>query len=675
MSLKVWLPLDKDTKNYGISNIDKDLSYKQLTQQTTGKIGNCYNKGNIYHLSKDIIDNQWTVCFWFKQSQFADYNDILLCKNTSVATDAQFYISAYNNGTKLNVRINGSEFTGCPYTFDINTWYHIAVSYDGNNWIAYVNGIVLQSGTTTIAKVNALNLGIGTRSGNAAGTSCSSTETYKYLNDVRIYDECLSSKQIKEISKGLICHYKFDNVQNSRSLILNGFGELGNTGWSSSNVSTTEIPSGVSGVKASFYNGNATNVFTPIIPKHSYTFDMYVKSSGATSGYTYPSIYPYDIDKKMIDHFDCASGFWTESVTTLTQPLNPGDTVIHAANLSGWSTGDNYGYHVAIFGYADSTGYVYPDLEFTQDTPIFGTKTDKSHIDKTNNTITLNSAFTGKARPVGTKICQSTEGGTYYYPFGQLNLANLSNWTHYNTTFVPYYASRLKYAKYWKYSTYSNTYQAAISLIDNNFNKNEVSDDSGFSHSGVINGNLTFSDESDRYKKSLIFDGNSYCQTQSPSTEVRTISFWAKWKTIPSGQSVVFMDYKSKIGFGIYSGGLLCSSNAVSSKAFIKANIVANQWYHFVIVNPDNINTSTNRKLYINGVEQTPTSNTSNWTYELDYLQVGKRSTTSDGFNGQISDFRMYVTALSDDDIKQLYNTSAFIDDKNNMMAYEFVEE
>jgi hypothetical protein len=44
-------------------------------------------------------------------------------------------------------------------------------------------------------------------------------------------------------------------------------------------------------------------------------------------------------------------------------------------------------------------------MTYTADSPIFGTYSDKSNIDKTNNTITLKSAFTGEDRPAGTVIC------------------------------------------------------------------------------------------------------------------------------------------------------------------------------------------------------------------------------------------------------------------------------
>ena len=86
--------------------------------------------------------------------------------------------------------------------------------------------------------------------------------------------------------------------------------------------------------KASFYGGNMTQEYIPITPKHSYTISAYIKSSGGTSGDTYPSIYPYDADKKFISNAHCPDGFLPTTLTTLSQPLNPGDTVIYATNLS-----------------------------------------------------------------------------------------------------------------------------------------------------------------------------------------------------------------------------------------------------------------------------------------------------------------------------------------------------
>ena len=86
---------------------------------------------------------------------------------------------------------------------------------------------------------------------------------------------------------------------------------------------------------------------------------------------------------------------------------------------------------------------------------------------------------------------------------------------------------------------------------------NRICDCSGLGNNGTITGTLSLDTNTPRYQNSTSFNGTSYIQVESPSTEVRTITFWAKWNSIPSGQSVVFVDQKSKIGFGIMQTGLL----------------------------------------------------------------------------------------------------------------------
>ena len=200
-----------------------------------------------------------------------------------------------------------------------------------------------------------------------------------------------------------------------------------------------------------------------------------------------------------------------------------------------------------------------------------------------------------------------------------------------------------------------------------------IYDCSGYNYHGTVTEALTSSNDSPRYDVSTHFNGTAYSYVTSISSEIKSISLWVKWDSIPSGQSVVFMDYKSRIGFGLMSTGILCGSVANTYKTFSKDNLVANTWYHFVIVNPGAA-TGTDRKLYINGVEQTAKTTVSVWSYSLNYLQIGKRSTTSDGFVGCISDFRMYSTVLSDDDVLELYHTGESISKDKTLFAYSYNE-
>lgn len=204
-------------------------------------------------------------------------------------------------------------------------------------------------------------------------------------------------------------------------------------------------------------------------------------------------------------------------------------------------------------------------------------------------------------------------------------------------------------------------------------NSTIIYDCSGYQNNGTIVGNLTAAAGSPRYGTATQFPGTTYLKCISPSAEGQTISVWAKWNSIPSGQSIIYIDYKTKTGLGLMNTGILCSSCGLNSYTFSKATIMANIWYHFVIVCPNGSENAT-RQLYINGVEQTATNSTSNWTYATDELQIGKRNTTSDGFNGQLSDFRIYTTAFTPEQIADLYHTSMSIDNQGNIYARELIE-
>ena len=44
-------------------------------------------------------------------------------------------------------------------------------------------------------------------------------------------------------------------------------------------------------------------------------------------------------------------------------------------------------------------------------------------------------------------------------------------------------------------------------------------------------------------------------------------------------------------------------------------------------------------------------------------------------FNGKMSDLRIYATALSEDDIKELYNVPTSLDNNGNIFTGELIEE
>lgn len=230
MSLQVWLPLNGNLDNLGLYELSNP------TRNTTsilsdGKIGKCRNGSLVWHLQNDdIIDNQWSVTMWVKlTSTPGPNNNVLFCKNLADSNNIQIYLSIQASGQGLYLGVNSySTKISTSYSFALNTWYHIAATYDGQNASLYVNGIQQASGVITQAKPDGLlNLCINGRGSTEAGTNTTALLAGGNFNDFRLYDHCLSAKEVEEIAKALILHYPLDNngLGNLDSVVANSWGQ------------------------------------------------------------------------------------------------------------------------------------------------------------------------------------------------------------------------------------------------------------------------------------------------------------------------------------------------------------------------------------------------------------------------------------------------------------------
>ena len=178
---------------------------------------------------------------------------------------------------------------------------------------------------------------------------------------------------------------------------------------------------------------------------------------------------------------------------------------------------------------------------------------------------------------------------------------------------------------------------------------NTVYDCSGYQNNGTISGSLSCSADSPRYNKSCKF-GSGIIGTTSGFASAQSYTFWAN--VVDKTAQTVFVDGASKLGFGMFSTYFICSSAGKTSAKYSTANLTIG-WHHFAVVND---------LLYIDGVLQEKPSGTDTWVYSGSMLEIGNRSNgNSYPWKGQISDFRVYATALSSEDIKELYNTSCII--------------
>lgn len=207
MALRVWLPLNGTLENKGLENLT--VTNNGATVDASGKIGSCYyfngsaqylqfskSLGNIYS-----GDFSWTL--WIKRTD--DTRGVLISEYSSTGA-SNVALELGTNG-RLRIYWNGSpDYYPSNCTIPKDIWTHVAVTKTTNNIKVYINGEYVTESTATLsARPSSSKIRIG--DDYRGGTSVS---YMGYLNDIRIYDNCLSTKEVHDISKALVLHYKLD---------------------------------------------------------------------------------------------------------------------------------------------------------------------------------------------------------------------------------------------------------------------------------------------------------------------------------------------------------------------------------------------------------------------------------------------------------------------------------
>lgn len=245
----------------------------------------------------------------------------------------------------------------------------------------------------------------------------------------------------------------------SDNLITNGFGELGN------NTNIGGIFDGADRIvgKGSFRQeeGNKGLLFSEHIVidnKKVYNFDYYMHTLKGV-GRSYAMICPYDVDGKRITYPSLGGRNYNSTTpvkfTKLVKPLKVGDTEVYVEDASLWNgqAPQDYQRSIIMWGYKNSFGYTYPDGTYSQ---LMQMKTyDIGAVDTTANKITLNKPWavtnpnsSDGIFPVGHTLSPTSDGSTYLYLNGHVNIQVPTTYTKYshlisgssefaNTTLIP----------------------------------------------------------------------------------------------------------------------------------------------------------------------------------------------------------------------------------------------
>ena len=574
MALRVWLPLNGNFKNQGTS-LFTSPSLPSGASWGDGKLGKGLVINNAGSSSGEISDlaglQKFTICFWYKipsGKTFTQWSDLVYNNASSVL---RLEVSN-TSGTSTNWFGFGMDAGGLSgQTVTLDTWYHEAITVNGTTLTRYVNGV--QKGQKTAGSQatlgNTIKLG--------------DTGMYCTLCDLRIYDECLSPKQIHEISKGLIAHYKLEGIGANPNLFKNTL--------------------------------NAT---------HS--------SSGAVTGSSSSANFS-------LDSTATAANLAGKQVT-ISVDIDAVDVVANEE-----SGGHRAGTEIAFSRSGGGTTYLGAWQTFTD--------TASTVRKKLVATGTIPSDWTGGLTERNMYI-QRLASGTVKLSNLKIEIGGVAtDWT-------------------------PSVDDAIYSKLG--FNNMLLEDVSGNGYNATKVGTLNFDSTAPRY------NGGSGCATgiDGLKTDLSisgmpelTISFWVKPNASNGGYCCIMSPYNNPAGAGLWIATNCegCGLWAYRSKYTAGGSLLtAGTWYHAVYV----FNKGT-AKWYLNGVEQTLTKNTyTDTTIPLLNNSIGN-TYTGTGWNtknyGSLSDFRIYATALSAADVKQLYDTAGFVDNTNNMYAYEFKEE
>ena len=586
MSLQVWLPLNGNLNNQGLSEVT--VTNNGATIDSNGKIGSCYSfdTGKYLTVTKPAsITKEISYSCWVNISSWnsTTYDCILSMATGTGWADSRATLCRNSGSTNLTWNIaDGSSrsYVNSSTSLSLNTWYHIACTYDGAKLRIYINGVEDNSASTSLTpNYSSANLRIGSWSGNNYNLK-------GFLNDVRVYNHCLSAKEVKEIGKGLVCHYKLDN---------NGFG--------------------------------GENL---ILESHRVT------SGGGASGIT--STYMEDGSLKIVstsgnsNYRSC--GFSKDSNSNVGSKLSVGDTYTISLDVK-----VEEGSSLPTLFINGGNGY--------------------KALHPVNGKITTNNWF----RAYYTSTW--SEPGTSY--------GNISLHLGFSSAIGTFYFKNFKLEKG------SKPTQWCPSPLDDNtlgLDSTTESDCSGLSNNGTKIGGLTpsTSPSSIRYESCYNFDGNTgsiqipNLATLVPNGEF-TMNCWIyhdntwsskTWETIFGGPS----------GFELEAKNSSTNSPVLYAYSWGKgsATYELNKWNMITMTR-----NASEAKFYING--ELKITGSAGTIPSGNYFIGAWNSSSQQNYKGRISDFRLYSTVLSMEDIKMLYNTSASVDKNGNMYAYEFKEE
>ena len=229
MALIAHYPLNGDAKDY--SGYGNDLTPHGYipSDEFIGAHKTTTNSDYLITSKEWVYDQEVTLAIWAKETGNDGSSIAGLISDHHHSPSPMTGITIYNSGAnQLTFAVGlGTSRPSYSFThlFDSSEWCHYAVTYNNGLVKVYQNGVML--GSREVPPIAHVVGRVG-----CLGRWSPSYSTYNLvgsLSDARVYDHALSDKEVRELAKAKVLHYKFDEQDITTKIVkdCSGFGNDG----------------------------------------------------------------------------------------------------------------------------------------------------------------------------------------------------------------------------------------------------------------------------------------------------------------------------------------------------------------------------------------------------------------------------------------------------------------
>lgn len=595
-----------------------------------------FDGSNSYVEIQDRADLRFTgevlsISFWMYATGngSGDFSRIIDKKTGYAGADNGYYL-CYLDNEYLAVSF-GNTYDITTVKLNKNTWYHVVAYADGSKWKVYVNGVLSWTATRSSLPASSTR---PIRIGDSSADDYLGQRNFQgKLSDMKIYNRILTDSEIKllyesykpnkyqsTLNNGLISYWKLNSENGATDLVGNNHGVAqggvtigGVVDRKGKSDGATEFD-GVNDYVQSL--GNSMDEFIDV------TFNFWIKPTGFATGAATSLI-----SKRTAT----TNGYFIFAYTSTGNEL----TWDYGGTAYRWYTGyipTLNKWQCITLTRNNSGRYLYVNGELYSSTPIAG---NKDLLTNSNN------MFVG-----ADKI-----GSSDYHFKGSMQDIMI-----YNRSLTPDEVKELHQTSELRKNINLDKGLVGYWTLDI---ENGVKDLTPYGNHGVAQGGVIIGGVVDRKEKvggATGFDGSVKFVNFNKAiidTEEWTFSTWIKMHSLGSGKyQFIYSQYSDssqpdRFHISYYNGKFFCriGENTFSSTTSPEVG----KWYYLTWVK-----TKNTYSVYIDGIKE------KEWDFSSlveNYSSKISFSTSSYTLDGSVADMKIYNRALSEDEVKLLYES------------------